>query len=91
MKQGELVQAVMKGVPYPQHVNDLDLESESNAIRFEWRGDRFRVSESGMVEQHKNGCLCGSNIAILMEQCVKIGMVNTVMTKSTDNTGMSKF
>jgi len=75
--QSDVLEAVMQGLPYPQHVSDIDLTSEPDcAVRFTWRNDRFRVSlSSGMVEKCKNGCLHGSNLAILFEHLLKMALL----------------
>lgn len=76
MTKGKLLEAIMKGVPYPQHITDLDLESRPSAIQFTWRGDRFQVSITdagvlGMVDQVEDGMLITNNLAILLEACLR--------------------
>jgi hypothetical protein len=74
--KGELIEAIMRAVPYPQHINAIDLDSEADAIRFTWRGDRFRVSTTLFVETSDGHFLNGGNLSILMEQLIKRGMVS---------------
>jgi len=69
MKNEELLELVITSLPYPEQIKDIDV-SEPDAIRFTWRGDRFRVSNTTHVEQVDRGCLCGSNIAILLRRLI---------------------
>jgi hypothetical protein len=71
--QADLVEAIMKSVPYPQHIHNIDF-SEPDVIRLEWRGDKFRVTER-MSEEIDDSMLKGSNIAILFETLVHRGLV----------------
>lgn len=88
--QSDVVEAVMQGLPYPQHVSGIDLASEPGcAVRFTWRHDRFRVSlSSGSVEECKNSCLHGSNLAILFEHLLKMALLKIAMER--ENTSPNK-
>ena len=44
MNNSELLDLVLKKIPMPQHVSDVDLEKQSNAIRFTWFNVRFDVT-----------------------------------------------
>ena len=41
--------------------------SEADAIRFSWRGTRFRVTTDNIVEEVGENVLIGSNEALLLE------------------------
>lgn len=71
MTKNETLQAIIRAFPYPQHITDLRLDEEPTAVRFTWRGERFRVAECGIVETVEGACLHGSNIAILAETLIK--------------------
>ena len=72
-RKAQVVEAVVKALPYPQHITDWDFDTDEGAVRFTWRRDRFRMStcHSMMVEECKNGCLHGSNLAIVVEALIK--------------------
>lgn len=72
MSNEKLIMLIYKMLPYSNQVTDLDLQ-ESDAIRFEWRGDYFRVSSGLMVEQIEHSCLVGSNMAIILQALLKEG------------------
>jgi hypothetical protein len=78
----QLVQVVIKVLPYAEQMRDLDLFREMEAIRFTWRGDRFRVSLSGFTETVDNGMLVGGNRAILMQALVQRGLVQLLMDEA---------
>jgi hypothetical protein len=66
----ELLTALLQAIPYPDQMKNFDF-SESNAIRFDWRDDRFRLNVSGNVERVKGMFLEGSNDAILLGALAK--------------------
>lgn len=66
--KGELVSQIMKNIPYPNQVKDIDLDSISTAIFFTWRGSKYRYSLGGSIEEHKDGLLVGSDICIVMRE-----------------------
>lgn len=78
----QLIEAIAISFPYSQHIRNWDISTEQNAIRFDWRSDRFRVSTSGMVEEVKDSFLAGSNKAILAEQLIKQQLVSMFMAKA---------
>jgi len=61
----EILTALLQTIPYPEQLNHFDF-SESDAIRFSWRGDRFRLNISGNAEKVNDIFLEGSNDAILL-------------------------
>ena len=73
MTKAKFVEAIVKALPYPQHITDWDLDSEEEAIRFTWRRAQFRQSTaySHRVEECENGLLKGSNLAIVVEALIK--------------------
>ena len=71
MTNEEILERVIQRVPYSNQITDLSL-SEKAAIRFTWRGDRFRVTKTS-VEQVSEGSLLGSNVAILLEELLRNG------------------
>ena len=71
MTNAELMELLIASLPYPDQIKNLDLTSSETAIRFDWRGIRFRISQSKSVEEVKDGMLSGSNIAIILEHLVK--------------------
>ncbi|KKL50882.1 hypothetical protein LCGC14_2301060 [marine sediment metagenome] len=69
MTNDKIIECVIKAIPYPEHISDIELDDD--CVRFTWRTDRFKVSDSGMVEELEDIFLKGSNIAILMERLIK--------------------
>jgi hypothetical protein len=68
----ELLMAVMKCLPNPDLMCNLDFTSDSGAINFKWRGDTFRVMLNGEVEEVLIGGLASySNCAILLRALLK--------------------
>ena len=68
MTQAEALEVIIAALPHPGHIKELDL-SEEGAVRFQWRGDKFRVSalSSGFsCEEVQGGMLATTNMAILM-------------------------
>ncbi len=71
MNNSELIECIIKAVPYPDQIKAID-QTEEGAARFTWRGDTFRVSKSGMVETVDGSCLVGDNKSLLMERLIQL-------------------
>ncbi len=63
----EIIEVLYNAIPYSNQIKKLDISSEEDAIRFEWRGTRYRVSVRGGVEEIGNGVLTSSDSALLVE------------------------
>ncbi len=70
-KKETLVELVNKAMPYSNQIGQWDF-SENDAVRFVWRGNKFRVSQNLGVETVGNGVLIGSDISILLEKLIKL-------------------
>lgn len=68
----KLIELLYKILPYSNQITNLDSTSESEAIRFEWRENKIRLSLSGSCEEINNGCLIGTDLCILLKQLLKI-------------------
>lgn len=71
MENSEILNTVMKSLPYADQIRDVDMSSENSVIRFRWRSHEFRVSGSLHVETIQNDCLHGCDLAIVMRQMLK--------------------
>ena len=72
MTVDEAIEIVNKALPYSEQATAWDTRSEETAIRFTWRGDRFRVAFPSLsVEQCERSMLSGTNIAIILESLLK--------------------
>lgn len=70
-KKEHLIEIINKALPYANQIEKWDL-TEERAIRFSWRGNKFRVSFNLGVEEVGNGVLIGSDICILLEKLIKL-------------------
>ena len=71
-----LLEVVTVAVPYSSQLRAWNTQSEEDAVRFTWRGNRYRVSlPSLMVDECDGRMLSGSDIAILMEALLKMAYV----------------
>jgi hypothetical protein len=66
-----LLNVILKGVPYPHQIQDVDLGGE-DCVRFTWRGTRFRVSFNYYCEEVGDGVLIGSDLSILLERALRL-------------------
>lgn len=71
MNKEQTLELLIKAIPYPNQIDEIDFSSEENAIRFIWRGTKFRVSTTYHVEECSDGVLCGSDKAILLSGLLK--------------------
>lgn len=77
MTKGELLLLTTKSIPYPAQIKELDFDSEAEAIRFTWRGSRFRVSTDLLVETVGDGVLSSDNESILLQALLERTMSQT--------------
>lgn len=71
-KKEEILETILACLPCPQHITNLDMSKENDAIRFVWRTyNYFRVSLNGSVEEVGDGVLIRTDICILLEQLIK--------------------
>lgn len=71
-KKEEILEAVIKTLPYSNQIKNLDMSSEQGAIRFTWRGNKFRIAMSGLVEEVGDGVLSGTDICIIFQELLKV-------------------
>lgn len=70
MTQEKIVNLLLKSIPYPEQVTNLDL-STSNAVKFEYRGVSFRIHEDLSVEEREGAFLTTTVVAIFLEKLIK--------------------
>ncbi len=72
MTKDELIMAIMRNVPYPNQITELNTSYE-NEVRFTWRDNKFCVNIHrgvGEVGEVGDGVLFGSDISILMREVI---------------------
>lgn len=62
----EVLELVLRAIPFPEQIREIGA-LDDEGLRFTWRGNRFRVTTALMVEEAKDGMLCGSDLAILLQ------------------------
>ncbi len=70
MNKDQLIQLVISRIPYPAQICSINTVAENNAIRFDWRGGRYRITLNFEVEECVDGMLCGSDKTILMQALI---------------------
>lgn len=71
MTNDRLLELVIKGLPHPERIQDINSTSECDAIRFTWRGKHLRVSHNLTVEEFDGHFLRGTEIACLVQMILK--------------------
>jgi len=69
MKIGKIIELVYRAIPYSDQIRELEIDT--NAIYFIWRGAKYKVSSSLMIGEIEGGMVIKSDKAILMEQLIK--------------------
>jgi hypothetical protein len=69
MKPTQLLELIIRALPYPSQIRELEIEE--NAVRFVWRSQRFRVSTSMRAETVGNGVLIGDDASILLSSLIE--------------------
>lgn len=75
----EILATILTAIPYPHQVIDIDTDSDTDAIRFTWRGTRYCVDAGLRCEECKNGMLHGSNDAILMSGLLQVKRIGCIL------------
>jgi hypothetical protein len=66
----EVILRVCQRIPYAKQLKIVLIEEDS--VRFEWRGQIFRVQTDLCVEEVQEKMLVGSNASILLEALLKV-------------------
>ena len=64
MKTTKLLELIIRTLPYPDQIRDIEMEDE--AVRFYWRSQHFRVTTNLHAEQIGHGVLIGDDASILL-------------------------
>lgn len=70
MNNSKIIELVLNALPHSNQINDIDM-AEDGVVRFSWRGERFRVSETLHVDQVDGCMLARDNIAIIFQELLK--------------------
>jgi hypothetical protein len=68
----KILETVLKAVPHPHLIENIELQPDAIVLRFTWRGTRYRVDELFRCEEIGEGVLIGSDLAILMERTLQL-------------------
>lgn len=64
--KSELIELVHSALPYSDQIQELDISSEEDAIRFSWRGDTYRVDFNLYCYKVEFSCLVGDKTSMLI-------------------------
>jgi len=84
MTKSELVQLVFSSVPYSNQIKSLDVDSDADAIYFEWRGHKLRVGKHIGVEEVDGSMLRGTNLALLIQHIIQAANAQTTVKESVN-------
>ena len=70
MTKKQLILHCLQIIPYPSQIRNLDIH-EDKAIRFTWRGERFRITTSLNCESVADGMRIGTNSTILLRRLLQ--------------------
>lgn len=65
-------------MPHGEQCKEFDIDSEIDAIRFMWRGEKFRISCYGGVEQVGDGILRSNDLCRLMSHIIKLTLLKKI-------------
>jgi hypothetical protein len=71
MKKSKILELVIKSIPDPILMSDIDIDSEEFAIRFRWRNSIFRVTDCLSVDSIQGSFLVSDSLAKLLETLLK--------------------
>lgn len=65
---GKIIELLLRALPYPDQMKNIAIGTDN--VRFDWRDQRYLVTDSGDVDEVRGGCLVGTDRAILMRKCI---------------------
>lgn len=80
MGTSTLIEIIYANIPYSNQIKNLKISERS--IYFEWRGECFKVEESGMTMTSRGSILEGSNSSMLMEHIIKKAKIEYEIRKA---------
>lgn len=72
MSHAKIIERLLRAIPDPALIGGFEFDPTVVAVRFNWRGTRYRVTETLSVEEIQGSFLTGSDRAQLLEQCLKL-------------------
>lgn len=72
MNQSEIIELLLKVIPYPSSINKIDLSRE-DVVRFEYDTTCFRIYKDLSVDEYFESCLYSSMAASFLEKLLKTG------------------
>ena len=66
-----LLEIIIRALPYSEQMTKIDTTSESDAIRFSWRSQDFRVTVRLTAETVEPSILVSGDVSILLEALLK--------------------
>jgi len=70
MNNAKILEAVIKVLPYPDQITDIELD-EDNAVGFTWRGSTYRISDNLCVEKLEGRLASSDTTCMLMKELLK--------------------
>lgn len=70
MNQATLIELLIAALPYPEQIKNIDLEQKTQ-VRFDWRGNRYRVTTDLGVDEVHGRTLHGTDGAMLMRELLR--------------------
>jgi len=69
--KSKLVELIYSAFPNSYQVKNLDIDTENDAIRFDFWNVRWRVSVRLSAEEVEGGCLKGGGYSMIVEKLLK--------------------
>lgn len=66
-----LTELIVKALPYPEQIKNLNTTYSADSIRFEWRGNTFKVDTSFYCSELEGELLMGTDKTMLLERLIK--------------------
>lgn len=69
--KAKLIELVIRALPHSEQIRSMDIDSEDDAIRFEWRGNPLHLHTSLSANTIGDGVLIGDDFSLLVSALVK--------------------
>ena len=71
MTRDKAIEILIKAIPNPQWIEDIEMLDDCNTIKFKWNGERFSYDyEHMLIDCDKDGVITNNNASVLMTQLI---------------------
>lgn len=73
MTRDKAIEILIKAIPNPQWIENIEMLDDCNTIKFKWNGERFSYDyEHMLIDKIEDDVIMDSNASVLMTQLISL-------------------